>query len=319
MFIVLRYCSVCGRVPKTKPVRSCFMKTMQWFGGKESDDVEEGSSGSGFGGRHVAFGGGILGVIGLVIYLFTGINPTQLLSGGGNNAQQVNTQVNGSSENRQTQFVRVVFQGTEDVWDSLFTASGRKFTHPMLHLYSDQVNAEGCGLASSATGPFYCPADQKIYLDLAFFQQLRDQFQAPGEAAEAYVIAHEFGHHIQNLLGVSAKMDEARGRLSETDYNKLSVKLELQADFYAGVWAHYEAKYNQNGIKIDRADIDSALVAAQAVGDDRLQRQSGQAVEPDSFTHGTSAQRMYWFKKGFDTGDISQGNTFSEGDLRDND
>ena len=291
---------------------------MQWFGGKESNDVEEGSGG-GFGGRHIALGGGVLGFIGLIFYLFTGVNPTQVLGGGpDSNSQQVNRPVGGESEGRQTKFARVIFQGTEDVWDSLFSAAGRQFTHPVLHLYSGEVNAEGCGFASSASGPFYCPADQKIYLDLSFFQQLRDQFQSPGEMAEAYVIAHEFGHHIQNLLGVSAKMDQARGRLSEIDYNKLSVKLELQADFYAGIWAHYEAKNNVNGIKIDRADIDSALVAAHAIGDDRLQKQSTGRVEPDSFTHGTSAQRAYWFKKGFDTGDINEGNTFAAGDLAEN-
>lgn len=289
---------------------------MQWFGGKESNDVEEGSSGGGFGGRHIAIGGGVLGLIGLVFYLLTGVNPTQVISGGQNSSsQQANTQVNGSTEDRQTKFARVVFQGTEDVWDSIFTAAGKHFSHPILHLYSGEVNAEGCGMASSATGPFYCPADQKIYLDLSFFQQLRQQFQSPGEMAEAYVIAHEVGHHIQNLLGVSAKMEAARRRLSDVDYNKLSVKLELQADFYAGVWAHYEAKYKENGISLDRADIDSALVAAHAIGDDRLQEKSNGRVEPDSFTHGTSAQRAYWFKKGFDTGDMNEGNTFAAGDL----
>src|ERR1700742_4605371 len=194
---------------------------MQWFGGKESDDVEEGSGG-GFGGRHIALGGGVLGVIGLVFYLLTGINPTQVVKGGSDpNNPQVNTPVSSGSEDRQTKFARVIFQGTEEVWDSLFTAAGKHFTHPVLHLYSDQVNAEGCGFASSATGPFYCPADQKIYLDLSFFQQLSDQFQSPGEMAEAYVIAHEFGHHIQNLLGVSAKMEKARRSLSDVDYNKL--------------------------------------------------------------------------------------------------
>ena len=292
---------------------------MQWFGGKESNDVEEGSGGGGFGGRHIALGGGVLGLIGLVFYLVTGVNPSQVLSGGqDSNSRQVNSPVNGQAEDRQTKFARVIFQGTEDVWDSLFNAAGKHFTHPVLHLYSGEVNAEGCGMASSATGPFYCPADQKIYLDLSFFQQLRQQFQSPGEMAEAYVIAHEFGHHIQNLLGVSAKMEQARRTLGDVDYNKLSVKLELQADFYAGVWAHYEAKNNVNGIRIDRADIDSALVAAHAIGDDRLQQQSSGHVEPDSFTHGTSAQRAYWFKKGFDTGDIKEGNTFAAGDLADN-
>ncbi len=293
---------------------------MQWFGGQESNDVEEGSSSGGFGGRHIAFGGGILGVIGLLFYVFTGINPSQVLSSNSQDStQQVNNQAQSNApESTETRFARVVFKGTEVVWDSLFTASGRKFVHPILHFYTGEVDAQGCGMASSATGPFYCPADQKIYLDLSFFQQLRDQFNSPGESAEAYVIAHEFGHHIQNLLGVSAKMGQARGRLSNVDYNKLSVKLELQADFYAGVWAHYEAKYNQNGIKIDRADIDSALTAAHAIGDDRLQQQYNGRVEPDSFTHGTSAQRAYWFKKGYDTGDINAGNTFQPGDLDEN-
>src|ERR1700744_2274751 len=289
---------------------------MQWFGGKESDDVEEGSGGGGFGGRHIALGGGVLGIIGFVFFLLTGVHPTPAVTCGQEpNSQQVNTPFSGASEDRQTKFARVIFQGTEDVWDSLFKAEGKSFKHPVLHLYSGEVNAEGCGMASSATGPFYCPADQKIYLDLSFFQQLRQQFQSPGEMAEAYVIAHEFGHHIQNLLGVSAKMEQARRTLGDVDYNKLSVKLELQADFYAGIWAHYEAKYHANGIKIDRSDIDSALVAAHAIGDDRLQQQSTGRVEPDSFTHGTSAQRAYWFKKGFDTGDINAGDTFAAGDL----
>lgn len=289
---------------------------MQWFGGKESDDVEEGSSGGGIGGGHIALGGGVLGLLGLVFYLVTGVNPSQVVGGAPNgNSPQVNSQVDGQAEGRQTKFARVVFQGTEDVWDSLFTAAGKPFTHPVLHLYSGGVDAQGCGFASSATGPFYCPADQKIYLDLSFFQELRDRFRSPGEMAEAYVIAHEFGHHIQNLLGVSAKMEQARRRMSDIEYNKLSVKLELQADFYAGLWAHYEAKYHENGIRIDRADIDSALVAAHAIGDDRLQQETSGRVEPDSFTHGTSAQRAYWFKKGFDTGDINEGNTFAVGDL----
>jgi predicted metalloprotease len=292
---------------------------MKWFGGKESDDVEEGSSGGGIGGRHIALGGGVVGVICFVIYLFTGVNPAQFLNGGNSgDSQQVSTPVNGGTEDRQTKFARVIFQGTEDVWDSLFNAEGKHFTHPVLHFYSGEVDAQGCGMASSATGPFYCPADQKIYLDLSFFQELRDRFQSPGEMAEAYVIAHEFGHHIQNLLGVSAKMEEARRRLSDVDYNKLSVKLELQADYYAGVWAHYESKYNQNGISIDRSDIDSALVAAHAIGDDRLQQQSTGRVEPDSFTHGTSAQRAYWFTKGFETGDVNGGTTFAAGDLVEN-
>ncbi|GAC1303075.1 MAG: neutral zinc metallopeptidase [Mucilaginibacter sp.] len=291
---------------------------MQWFGGRESDNVEEGSSSGG--GRGLLFGGGIIGFISLLIYLFTGVNPSQLLNGQGSSdsTQQQNTRVNNGPEGSQKKFSRVIFAGTDDVWDSLFNAMGKKYSHPTLHLYSQGVNAEGCGFASSATGPFYCPADQKVYLDTSFFAEMQQRFQAPGEAAAAYVIAHEVGHHVQNLLGVSAKMDEARQRLSKTEYNKLSVKLELQADFYAGVWAHYEALNHQNNIVINRADIDSALVAANAIGDDRLQQRYQGRVEPDSFTHGTSKQRAYWFKKGFDTGDITQGNTFDPADLAEN-
>jgi len=287
---------------------------MKWFGGQESDDVEEGSNSGG--GRGLVFGGGIVGIIGLLIYIFTGVNPSQLLNniGQNNTAQQTNMQQVSGPESEAKKFSRVVFQGTTVVWDSLFRAMGRTYTHPILHFYTGQVDA-GCGFATAATGPFYCPADDRVYLDLSFFDELENKFQAPGEAAEAYVIAHEVGHHVQNLLGVSARMDRARSQLSETEYNKLSVKLELQADFYAGLWAHYEALNHQNNIVIERADIDSALNAAHQIGDDRLQQQYQGRVTPDSFTHGSSAQRMYWFKKGYDTGDMRQGNTFANEEL----
>ncbi len=287
---------------------------MQWRGGNESNDVEEGSSS---GGRGMLFGGGALGLVGLVIYLFTGINPSQLFNSGGNNSQQINTVPGGGTESENKKFARVIFQGTTVVWDSLFRTMGQTYTHPVLHLYTDAVDAAGCGYATSATGPFYCPADQKVYLDLSFFDELEEKFSAPGEAAWAYVIAHEVGHHIQNLFGVSAKMDRARQSMSETAYNKLSVKLELQADFYAGVWAHYENLSHHNNIVIERADIDSALNAAHQIGDDRLQQKYQGRVSPDSFTHGTSAQRMYWFRKGYDTGDIRQGDTFANNELDD--
>jgi len=280
---------------------------MKWFGGRESDDVEEGSSRGG--GRGLVFGGGILGVIGVLIYLITGVNPSQLLSGQGDSSQQNNTQPVSGPESDARKFSRVVFEGTTLVWDSLFRAMGQTYAHPILHFYTGQVDA-GCGFATAATGPFYCPADSRVYLDLSFFDELQNRFQAPGEAAEAYVIAHEVGHHVQNLLGVSDKMDRARGQLSERDYNKLSVKLELQADFYAGLWAHYEALNHHNNIVIERADIDSALNAAHQIGDDRLQKKYQGRVTPDSFTHGSSAQRMYWFKKGYDSGDMKEGNTF---------
>ncbi|MES2427727.1 MAG: neutral zinc metallopeptidase [Bacteroidota bacterium] len=286
---------------------------MKWLGGTESNDVEESSGGGSR--RGVLFGGGIIGLIGAVIYLFTGINPSQLFDQSGN-SPQINTQPGSGNESRNKQFAKVIFQGTTVVWDSLFNAMGEQYVHPTLHLFTNEVDAEGCGYASSATGPFYCPADQKIYLDLSFFDELENRFKAPGESAWAYVIAHEVGHHIQNLMGTSAKMDAARNRLSESAYNKLSVKLELQADFYAGVWAHYEALNHHNNIVIERADIDSALNAAHQIGDDRLQQQYQSHVTPDSFTHGSSAQRMYWFKKGFDTGDIKQGDTFAEGNYQ---
>ena len=289
---------------------------MKWFGGRESDDVEEGSSSGGGGGRGFVFGGGILGLIGLLIYVFTGVNPSQLLNGLGQNdpAQQTNTQPVNGPESDAKKLSRVVFEGTTVVWDSLFRTMGRTYQHPILHFYTGQVDA-GCGFATAATGPFYCPADNRVYLDLSFFDELQNRFQAPGEAAEAYVIAHEVGHHVQNLLGVSEKMERARGQLSESDYNRLSVKLELQADFYAGLWAHYEALNHHNNIVIERADIDSALNAAHQIGDDRLQQKYQGRVTPDSFTHGSSAQRMHWFKKGYDTGDMEQGNTFANSEL----
>lgn len=284
---------------------------MQWFGGRESGNVEDGN-GRGGGGRGLMFGGGIAGVIGLLFYIFTGTDPVSTGQNGGNTSQQDRTETYGP-KSMQRRFVGVVLAGTEDVWDSLFRAQGQTYVKPKLYLYSGGVEA-GCGFATSATGPFYCPADSKVYLDTAFFNEMQDRFHAPGLAAEAYVIAHEVGHHVQNLLGVSAKMDQARNQLSKTDYNKLSVKLELQADFYAGVWAHYEQK-QKKGIVIYRSDIDSILIAAHAIGDDRLQKQATGRVSPDSFTHGTSEQRAYWFKRGFDTGDLSKGNTFAAQEL----
>jgi len=284
---------------------------MKWFGGRESGDVEEGSSS----GRGLLFGGGILGFIGFIIYMFTGVNPAQIFNQGqSDSSRQQNTQAVSGPESREKKFSRVVFEGTTEVWDSLFNAMGKTYTHPVLHFYTGQVDA-ACGFATAATGPFYCPADHRVYLDLSFFDELQNRFQAPGEAASAYVIAHEVGHHVQDLLGVSQRMEQAHDRLSEAQYNKLSVKLELQADFYAGLWAHYEAKNHQNGIVIERSDIDSALNAAHQIGDDRLQQKYQGRVSPDSFTHGTSAQRIYWFKKGYDTGDIKQGNTFAAGEL----
>jgi len=281
---------------------------MQWMGRRESSNAEEGSS-SGGGGR-MALGGGVLGIIGFVIYMFTGVNPTEMLQGG-NSGQSQGTQQNTKltqSKSDEQKFARVVLADTEDTWNQLFKDMGRTYKEPSIHFFEEGVETSGCGFAGSATGPFYCPGDQKVFLDLSFFTELEQRFGAAGDFARAYVIAHEVGHHVQKLLGVSDKMDQARQQLSEEEYNKLSVKLELQADFYAGVWAYYE---NKRGL-LEAGDINEALNAANAIGDDRLTK--GQ-VSPDSFTHGTSAQRVYWFKKGFETGDVRQGDTFNSPDL----
>ncbi|QJD95891.1 zinc metallopeptidase [Mucilaginibacter robiniae] len=283
---------------------------MQWMGRRESDNVEEGSGG---GGGRMAVGGGIVGIIGLIIYMFTGVNPTQMLNGGTDQGQgqQQNQRVT-QDENDQMKFSRVVLADTEDIWNKLFSDMGQSYKEPILHFYSGGVNTEGCGFAQSATGPFYCPGDQKVYLDLSFFDELQNKLGASGEFARAYVIAHEVGHHVQDLLGTTNKVEQAEQNMSDEERNRMSVKVELQADFYAGVWAHYEQ--SMKGV-INQQDIESALSAASAVGDDRLQQETQGRVEPDSFTHGTSAQRMYWFKKGYETGDIRQGNTFSDSSL----
>ncbi|GAA4336143.1 neutral zinc metallopeptidase [Mucilaginibacter gynuensis] len=282
---------------------------MKWLGRRESSNTEEGSSG---GSRGLALGGGLVGIIAAAIYFFTGIDPSHIINqtGIGNQTEQINTQPGSSEDTPQKKFAKVVLADTEDIWGQIFQEMGQTYEQPTLHFFSGAVETSGCGFAESATGPFYCPGDRKVYLDLSFFDELQDRFGAGGDFARAYVIAHEVGHHIQQLLGVSQKMEQARARLSETEYNKLSVKLELQADFYAGVFAHYEQ--STKGV-LEPGDIEEALNAANQIGDDRLQKQSTGRVEPDSFTHGTSAQRQYWFKKGYETGDVKQGNTFAAG------
>ena len=285
---------------------------MQWQGRRQSDNVDDRR---GITGGHVAVGGGIIGLIFIVAKFF--------LSGGDVNQlqqdlqqqpppyQQEMTASQKAEDDREASFVKVVLADTEDVWTKIFGDMGKTYTDPTLVLYRDATTS-GCGEASSSAGPFYCPVDQKVYIDLSFAQELKERFHATGDFAMAYVVAHEVGHHVQDLLGVSAKMDRLRPQLSETAYNQYSVRMELQADFYAGLWAHYDQKLKN---VIDQGDIDSALSAANAVGDDRLQRETTGSVTPDSFTHGTSAQRMYWFKKGYETGDITQGDTFSAPDL----
>jgi predicted metalloprotease len=280
---------------------------MQWFGRRESDNFEKGSSG---GGRGMAVGGGVLGLIAAAIYFFTGVDPSQVLNQVQGGGQQANTEST-APDSKQEKFARVVLADTEDIWTKLFSDMGKTYEPTVLHSFTEGVST-GCGEAQSASGPFYCPSDQKVYIDVSFFDELTNKFGAAGDFAQAYVIAHEVGHHVQDLLGVTAKMEQARQQLSETEYNKLSVKLELQADFYAGVWAHYEK--NMKNV-LDEGDIDEALNAANQIGDDRLQQEYQGRVTPDSFTHGTSEQRKYWFRKGFETGDVSQGNTFADTDL----
>jgi predicted metalloprotease len=205
------------------------------------------------------------------------------------------------------QFVSVVLADTEDVWNELFRRQGREYEEPTLVLFRGRVES-ACGLASSAVGPFYCPGDQKLYLDLSFFEELKRRFGAPGDFAQAYVIAHEVGHHVQTLLGTTARVDGLRRRLSREENNELSVRVELQADFLAGVWAYHAQQSQQI---LEPGDLEEAIRAAAAIGDDRLQRQTQGHVVPDSFTHGSSEQRIRWFRRGFETGDMSRGDTFS--------
>lgn len=284
---------------------------MLWKGRRESTNVEDRRSISGGG---LAVGGGIVGVIIIVIKLLMGGDPaelTQQLAPGQNNAQQMSPQEQAKDDERAS-FVKVVLADTEDVWTKLLQEQGKTYQDPTLVLFRNQVQS-ACGMAGSASGPFYCPGDQKVYIDLSFYEDMQDKLNAPGDFAMAYVIAHEVGHHIQYLNGTSAKMNKLRQQLSETEYNKYSVMLELQADFYAGVWANHAQKMKNI---LEANDIPQALNAANAIGDDRLQKQARGYVVPESFTHGTSAQRVYWFKKGFETGDIKQGNTFADPSLQ---
>ncbi len=287
---------------------------MRWRGARQSDNVEDR--------RGLPVPGGIAGIGGagailvLLLGLFFGVDPQAFLQILGGGQSQVQTAPPG--EIRQTgtndelaQFVSVVLADTEDVWNDLFRRTGRVYQEPRLVLFTDAVSS-ACGMAQSAIGPFYCPADRKVYIDLGFYRDLKTRHNAPGDFAQAYVIAHEIGHHVQNLLGISERVQAMRARSGEAESNRLSVKLELQADFLAGVWAHHAQR--MRGI-LEAGDIEEAINAASAIGDDRLQRQARGYVTPDSFTHGTSAQRAYWFRHGLQTGDLSQGDTFDSPDL----
>jgi uncharacterized protein len=278
---------------------------MLWKGRRESGNVED-RRGVSRGG--LAIGGGLGTVVIVVVALLLGADPGELLdqTGGVSVPGTNSARAPSPAEEELKKFVSVVLADTEDVWTGVFKETGREYRDPKLVLFTDQVQS-ACGMAGSASGPFYCPGDQKVYIDLAFYSELRDRLGAPGDFAQAYVIAHEVGHHVQRLLGISDKMRAAESGMSRSQANELSVRLELQADFFAGVWAHYA----QNKGLLERGDIEEALGAASAVGDDRLQRQTQGRVVPDSFTHGTSEQRVRWFRKGLDTGDLKQGDTFS--------
>jgi predicted metalloprotease len=279
---------------------------MLWRGQRQSENIEDrrGMSGGG-----LAVGGGLGGIVVLIIALLLGADPRQLLeqapSQGPASGTQSSRPVDPKAEELK-QFSATVLGSTEDVWTEIFRQQGMSYTKPVLVLFSDRVQS-ACGNAGAAVGPFYCPGDEKLYLDLSFFNELETRFRAPGDFAEAYVIAHEVGHHVQDLLHTMERVDAARGRMSEAEANQLSVRLELQADYFAGVWAHYA---QQKGL-LEMGDIEEALGAASAVGDDRLQHQAQGYVVPDSFTHGTSEQRIRWFRKGLETGDIRQGDTFN--------
>lgn len=278
---------------------------MKWQGRQGSGNVEDRR---GMGGK-LAIGGGLGGIIVFILsLLFNGNISQDDINAINNSSQSDGNYQPTEAENQEAQFVSVVLKDTEDVWHDLFQQKGSDYMEPHLVLFTNSVDS-GCGGASSATGPFYCPLDSKVYIDLSFYDELQDRFGAPGDFAMAYVVAHEVGHHVQNLLGISQKVDQMRGSLSEKQMNALSVKVELQADFFAGVWANHAQKMKDI---LEPGDIDEALNAANAIGDDRLQKQSQGYVVPDAFTHGTSKQRMYWFKKGFDTGDMDQGDTFNE-------
>ena len=284
---------------------------MKWQGRRQSDNMED-RRGMSNGGKSLV-GGGIIGIIILLVNIFGGENAqmiTPVLEQFNNQSQSAPTEQRDltPSEIEEGKFVKTILADNEDVWNKIFQENNLQFEAAKIVLFSGQVET-ACGGASSASGPFYCPGDQKIYMDMSFFEELRTKFGAKGgDFAVAYVIGHEYGHHIQNLLGTSTKMRQLQQGKSEAEANKLSVALELQADFYAGLWTNYNEKTNT---MLEPGDIEEALSAAQAVGDDAIQKKMQGQVIPDSFTHGTSEQRMYWFQKGLQSGDIKQGNTFN--------
>lgn len=280
---------------------------MRWKTGRRSSNVEDRR------GRRISGGGIKGGGIGIVLLalvgMYFGIDPSvilnsNLLQGGG--TEQRTERVANPEEDRLADFVSVVLADTEDTWETIFREGGSTYEKPKLILFTGGVES-ACGFAQSATGPFYCPADRNVYIDLGFYKELKNKLNAPGDFAQAYVVAHEIGHHVQNLLGISEKVQARRSSISDTAYNKLSVKLELQADCFAGVWANHADRVRNI---LEPGDVEEALNAASMIGDDHLQKQSRGYVVPDSFTHGSSAQRVQWFRSGLQSGDINSCNTF---------
>ena len=292
---------------------------MKWEGNRESSNVEDRRDGSGSsgGGRGGLLGGRSIGIGTIVVALvggwIFGINPITILNvlEGASPPAQVQQQTPAKgvpADDRMGKFVSTVLADTEDVWKDLFSKGGSTYKEPRLVLFRGQTSTGGCGAGQAAMGPFYCPADQKVYIDLSFYETLTKRRGAPGDFAQAYVIAHEVGHHVQNLLGITGKMEQMRARVSKTEFNALSVRLELQADCFAGVWAHHAQ--NQRQI-LQQGDIEEAMNAAAKIGDDALARAGGGAIVPDSFTHGSSAQRQRWFDNGLKNGSVKACDTFS--------
>lgn len=282
---------------------------MEWKGRKQSKNVEDqrGKSGGG-----LALGGGLggLGIIIVIIYALLGGNPIDMLNNSSTTQQTTQSSSYEATEEEQemAEFVSVVLADTENVWTDVFKENGLMYKEPKLVLFTNSV-ATACGNATSAIGPFYCPGDQKVYIDLSFYKELKDQFKAPGDFAMAYVVAHEVGHHVQYLLGTSTKVSQKQSQISKAEANRLSVKLELQADYYAGVFANHNSEY------LDADDFEEAVRAANAIGDDTLQKQAQGYAVPDTFTHGTSAQRVEWLNKGYKYGDLNHGDTFNASGL----
>ena len=288
---------------------------MKWEGNRQSDNVEDrrgsGSSRGSMGGRSIGIGSV---AIALVVSYFLGVNPMtvlNILSGGSAPTTTQAPAQNPPADDRMAQFVSTVLADTEDVWSQVFTQGGATYQQPKLVLFRGATTT-ACGQGQAAMGPFYCPGDQKVYIDLGFYETLKNQLGAPGDFAQAYVIAHEVGHHVQNLLGITTKMDQMRGRVSEKEYNVMSVRLELQADCFAGVWANHAQEARQ---LLEAGDVEEAMNAAARIGDDALQGARGGSVVPESFTHGTSAQRKRWFDTGLKNGSVKACDTFGARNL----